>query len=45
MHRAVVMFVGYVMVATTFFLKGVLVGFDCTEDALTKRWFLDSQPG
>ena len=40
----VTMFVGVVMVATTFFLKGVLAGFDCTTDFMTGLQFLDAQP-
>ena len=30
--------------ASTFFVKGVVSGFDCTSDPITNQRFLDSQP-
>lgn len=37
-------FVAAFVVMSTFFLKGVLSGFDCTQDPMTGQRFLDVQP-
>ena len=44
MRSAVTLFVGGFVVCSTFFLKGVLSGYDCTVDPITNQRFLDTQP-
>jgi hypothetical protein len=44
LHKCESMAVGMFMVASSFFLKGILAGIDCTPDGTNGKYYLDIEP-